>query len=68
VDAPYDATTLLSIFQMSDAGALGPRQLTSWNRNLLRGLTMTNGALSAARQRASIAAQMERAPTSTDAE
>ena len=68
MDGPYDVTTLLSIFQVRDTGGQGPRQLTSWDRNLLRGLYMTNGALSAARQRASIAAQMERAPDSTDAQ
>jgi hypothetical protein len=68
MDAPYDATTLLSIFQMRDAGGEGPRQLTSWDRNLLRGLYATNGAVSAARQRASIAAQMEHAPPLREAE
>lgn len=68
MDAPYDAATLLSIFQMRDAGGQGPRQLTSWDRNLLRGLYLTNGAISAARQRASIAAQMEHAAPPADAE
>ena len=61
LDASYDATSLLSIFQLRDAGGQGPRQLTAWDRSLLRGLYTTNAATSAARQRASIAAQMERA-------
>jgi hypothetical protein len=68
MDASYDSTSLLSIFQMRDGGGQGPRQLTSWDRNLLRGLYATNGALSAARQRASIAAQMEHDVARPDAE
>ena len=59
LDATYDMATLLSLFQLRNAGRQGPRQLTSWDRSLLRGLYTTNGATSAARQRASIATQIE---------
>jgi len=68
MDASYDSTTLLSIFQLRDAGGQGPRQLTPWDRSLLRGLYRSNARLSAARQRASIAAQMEQEAARPDAE
>jgi hypothetical protein len=68
MDASYDAATMLSIFQLRDAGGQGPRQLTSWDRSLLRGLYTTNASTNAARQRASIAAQMQRAGPSPEAQ
>jgi hypothetical protein len=68
MDAPYDSTTLLSIFQLRDAGGQGPRQLTAWDRSLLRGLYSTNATTEAARQRASIAAQIRRITPSPETE
>jgi hypothetical protein len=60
MDSGYDAHTILSVFEMRDRGAKGPRRLTVQDRALLRGLYSTNPTVSAQAQRSSIRLQMDR--------
>lgn len=54
MDARFPLDTIMSIFQVRDAGGLLPTELTVNDRSLLRALYRTHGAVSAHRQRKQI--------------